>query len=78
MEKLWNMKGTIIPIMIGDFGTVTKELLKDLAFLEDGVRVHYWERPEYWEESWRLKETSCHSNSSERSSKTDEKTLMSK
>ena len=27
---------------------------------------HYWERPEYWEESWRNEETCCHSNSSER------------
>ena len=26
---------------------------------------HYWERPEYWEESWRFEETCCHSNSSE-------------
>ena len=26
---------------------------------------HYWERPEYWEESWRLEETCWHSNSSE-------------
>ena len=28
----------------------------------------YWERPEYWEESGRLEETCCHSNSSERPS----------
>ena len=28
---------------------------------------HRWDRPEYWEESWRLEET-CHSNSSERRS----------
>ena len=26
---------------------------------------HYWEWPEYWEESLRLEETCCHSNSSE-------------
>ena len=26
---------------------------------------HYWERPQYWEESWRLEETCCHSDSSE-------------
>ena len=31
-------------------------------------QLHYWERPEYWEESWRLKETCCHSNSSEKPS----------
>ena len=29
---------------------------------------HYWERREYWKESWRLEETCCHSNSSERPS----------
>ena len=30
LEKLWSMKVTIIPIVIGAFGTVTKELLKGL------------------------------------------------
>ena len=34
----------------------------------DTTRQHYWERAEYWEESWRLEETCCHSNSSERQS----------
>ena len=29
---------------------------------------HYWEWPEYWGESWRLEETCCHSNSSEKPS----------
>ena len=29
---------------------------------------HYWRRPEYWEESWRLEETCCHSNFSEKPS----------
>ena len=29
---------------------------------------HYWKRPEYWKESWRLEETCCHSNSSEKPS----------
>ena len=28
--------------------------------------LHYWEWPEYWEESWRLEGTCCHSKSSER------------
>ena len=27
-----------------------------------------WDQSEYWEESWRLKETCCHSNSNERPS----------
>ena len=28
--------------------------------------VHCWDWPEYWEEFWRLEETWCHSDSSER------------
>ena len=39
LEKLWNMKATIIPIMIGAFSTVTKELLKGLEDLEVEGRV---------------------------------------
>ena len=38
-KKLRNMKGTIIPIVIGAFGTVTKGLLKGLEDLEVGGRV---------------------------------------
>ena len=38
-KKLWNMEVTIIPIVIGAFGTVTKGLLKGLVDLEDGERV---------------------------------------
>ena len=36
LKKLWNMKLTIIPIVIGAFGTVTKRLLKGLGDLEVG------------------------------------------
>ena len=39
LKKLWNMQVTIIPIGIGAFGTVTKELLKGLEDLEVGGRV---------------------------------------
>ena len=39
LKKLWNMKVTIIPIVIGAFGTVTKGLLKRLEDLEVGGRV---------------------------------------
>ena len=35
-KKLWNMKVTIIPIVIAAFGTVTKGLLKGLEDLEVG------------------------------------------
>ena len=38
LKKLWNMKVTIIPIVIGAFGTVTKGLLKGLEDLEVGGR----------------------------------------
>ena len=39
LKKLGNMKVTIIPIVIGTFGTVTKGLLKELEDLEVGRRV---------------------------------------
>ena len=39
LKKLWNMKVTIIQIVIGAFGTVTKGLLKGLEDLEVGDRV---------------------------------------
>ena len=36
LKKLWHMKETIIPIVIGAFGTVTKGLLKGQEDLEIG------------------------------------------
>ena len=39
LKKLWNMKVTIIPIVIAAFGTVPKGLLKGLEDLEVGDRV---------------------------------------
>ena len=39
LKKLWNMKVTIIPIVIGASGTVTKGLLKGLEDLEIRGRV---------------------------------------
>ena len=38
-KKLWNMKETIVPIVIGAFRTVTEGLLKGLEDLEVGRRV---------------------------------------
>ena len=38
-KQLWNMKVTIVPIVIGAFGTITKGLLKGLEDLEVGGRV---------------------------------------
>ena len=39
LKKLWNMQVTIIPIVIGAFGTVTKGLLKGQEDLEVGGQV---------------------------------------
>ena len=39
LKKQWNMKVTIVPIVIGALGTVTKGLLKGLEDLEVGGRV---------------------------------------
>ena len=39
LKKLWNMKVTIVPIVIGALGTITKRLLKGLKDLEVGGRV---------------------------------------
>ena len=70
LKNLWNM--TIVPIVIGAVGTVTKGLLRDWRTrrLADKWRPtklqHYWGRPESWEESWNIEETCCHSGSSER------------
>ena len=39
LKKLWNMKVTIVPIVIGALGTLTKGLLNGLEDLEVGGRV---------------------------------------
>ncbi len=39
LKKLWNMKLTIVSIVIGAFGTVTKGFLKGREDLEVGGRV---------------------------------------
>ena len=39
LKTLWNMRVTIVPTVIGSFGTVTKGLLKGLEDLEVGGGV---------------------------------------
>ena len=39
LKKLWNRKVSIVPMLIGAFGTVTEGLLKNLEDLEVGGRV---------------------------------------
>ena len=69
------MKVTIVPIVIGALGTVTKGLLKGLEDLEVSGRVETIQKNSIAEDgqntetvSWRLEETCCHSNSSEKPS----------
>ena len=54
------MKVTVIPIIIGALRKVSKGLLSRLEELDIGG-LHYYDRPEYGEESWRLKKTCSHS-----------------
>ena len=72
LKNLWNMQVTIIPIVIGAFGTVTKGLLKGLEDLEVGGRVETIQTTAFLKTArilrrvlGRLEETCCHSNSSE-------------
>ena len=39
LKKLWNLKVTIVPIVIGAYGMVSKGLLKGLEDLKVGGRV---------------------------------------
>ena len=69
------MKVTVIPIVIGALCTVTKWLVQGLEDL--GIRGWVGAYPKYtiveigkkyWEESWRLEKTCCHSDSCEKPS----------
>ena len=67
---------TMISIVISALGTVTKALIQGLEDLEIRGKVEtiqttaffFLDRPEYWEASWKLEETCCHSNSSQKPS----------
>ena len=48
LKKLWNMQVTIIPIVIGVFGTVTKGLLRRLEDLEVGGQVETIQSTALW------------------------------
>ena len=68
---LWNKKVTIVPIVIGALGTITKGLLKDLEDLEVGRQVETIQTTALLRTARILKrvlETCCHSNSSEKPS----------
>ena len=79
LKKLWNMKVTIIPIVISVFGTATRGLLKGLEDLEVGGGVETIQTTTLLRIAIilrRVLETCCHSNSSQKlSAKTDVKTV---
>ena len=57
-KKSWNIKVTIIPIVIAALDTVPNGLIQE--------QLHYWDLPEYWKEFCRLGEIFFHSNFFER------------
>ena len=71
LRNLWKMRVTVIPVVTGVLGTVPKSLERGLEKFEiwgqsrQSKLQHCWERPEYWEESWRLEEICCHSDITE-------------
>ena len=75
LKKLWNMKVTIIPIVIGAFGAVTIGLLKGLEDLEVGGRVETIQTITLLRTARILRRVVepwgdlCHSNSSENTNK---------
>ena len=70
LKKGWNMKVTIVPIVIGALRSLTKGLFKGLEDLEVGGRVETIQTTAYLRTAriLRLEETCCHSNSSEKPS----------
>ena len=71
MKKLWNMKVTIIPIVTGALGTVTKGLVQGLDDLEIPGRVETIQTSALLRSARilrRVLETCCYSNSNEKTS----------
>ena len=72
------MKVTVIPIVIGALGKIPTWLVKGSRRLgkkkvewRPSKLQHYYDRLEYWEEFWTLKESCCDSNSIEKPSAND-------
>ena len=72
LKKLWNMKVTKLPIIIGALGTVTKGLVQELEDLEITGRMETIQTTALLRSARILRivleEICCHSNSSERPS----------
>ena len=74
LKKQWDMKVTIVPIGIDVLGIITKGLLKGLEDLEVDGRVEAIQTTALLRTArilrrvWRVEETCCHSNCSEKPS----------
>ena len=66
-RNLWNMKVTVIPLVIGALGTVTKWLVQGLEDEWRPSKLQHWHRPEYSKEFWGF-ETCCYWDSNEKTS----------
>ena len=64
LKKLWNMKVTVIPIVVGTLGMVPKSLAKRLGKFEIRGRIraiqHCLNQQGYLKDSWRPEKTCCH------------------
>ena len=70
-ENLWNIKLMVILIVIGVIGRSSNPYKRECGNgrseeLRPCRQQHCWDRPEYWEESWKPEETYCRSDSNER------------
>ena len=73
LKKLWNIKVTIIPIVVGAIGTVPKYLKKRLGNCRSAEEsrpptpLSCWDQLECSEESWKPETISCYSDFREKS-----------
>ena len=70
LENLWNIKVTVISIVMGALGTIPNGLVQGLEYLEIREQVATIQTialrlSRTWRKSWRLEETWCHLNTSE-------------
>ena len=52
----------IVIIIIGDLGSQQRIGARTGGLWNKWKLQHYWDRPEYWEESWKLEGTCYHSD----------------
>ena len=70
LEQWWSKKVTVIPMIFETVGTFQRTWKKEweswryVEGLKPSKPQHYWDRQEYWEESWRNRETCCHLDTS--------------